>query len=114
MGEGLDLIERGFVQVNVLPERRHIARLFADDLRGCVLDDAGAMLVGPVGRADEVFRRLADAPNAGVALTRSAEELHHNAGQDRRFKKRPALVEQNDARLPGHSRCAIGCRVRDQ
>ena len=50
VGEGLDLVQRCLVQVNVLPERGHIARLLADDLRGCVLHDAGAVLIG-LGRA---------------------------------------------------------------
>ncbi len=50
VSEGLDLIQRRLVQVNVLPERGHIARLLADDLRGRVLHDSGAVLIG-LGRA---------------------------------------------------------------
>ena len=114
VGEGFDLIESRFVQVNVLPERCHIAGLFADDLRGRVLDDSGAMLIGPVRRTHEILRRLADSPDAGIAFARGAKQLHDNACKNRGFKKRPALVEQNDARLAGHARGAIGGRMGDE
>ena len=62
MSKGLDLVECRLVQVDVLPERGHIAGLLADDLRRRVLDDARAVLFGLVRRADEILRRLADAP----------------------------------------------------
>src|SRR5579863_6648836 len=99
VSEGLNLIQRRFVQMDMLAESGHVAWLLADDFCRRVLHDSGAVLVRLIGGADEVFRRLADAPNARVALARCAEELDHDTGQNRRFKKRPALVEQNDARL---------------
>jgi len=90
MSKGLDLVERRLVQVDVLPERGHIAGLLADDLRRRVLDDTRAVLVGLVRRADEILRRLADSPDAGIAFAGGAEELDDNAGQDRRTPAAPS------------------------
>ena len=52
--------------------------------------------------------------DAGVAFARGAKQLHDNACKNRGFKKRPALVEQNDARLAGHARGTIGGRMGDE
>jgi len=94
--------------------RCHIAGLFADDLRGCILNDAGAMLIGPVRRPHEILRRLTDSPDAGVAFARGAEELDNDTRENRRLEKRPALVEQNNARLTGHAGSTICGRMRDE
>jgi hypothetical protein len=80
VGEGLDLVERCLVQVNVLAERPHVAWLLSDDLCRGILNDPRAMLVRLVGSADKIFMRLANTPYAGIALARRAKELHDNRG----------------------------------
>jgi len=102
--ECLDLVQRRLVEMNVISERPHIARLLPYNLGCRVLDNAGAVLVGLVGCPDEIFRRLADSPDTRIALARRAEELHDDRGQDGRLQKRPALVEKNNARLLGPTR----------
>src|SRR5258708_31117483 len=68
VNEGLDLIERRLVQVDMLAQSSHIARLLPNDFRGRVLYDSCAMLVGLVGSADKIFGSLADPPDARIAL----------------------------------------------
>ncbi len=93
VGKGLDLVERRFVQVDVLSQRGHIARLLSDDLGRGVFDNAGAVLIGPIGRTDKIFGRLADAPDTCVALPSCPEKLDDDTGKNWRFKKSPALIE---------------------
>src|SRR5580692_8768964 len=81
--EGLDLVKRGLIQMDVLPERGHVTGLFADDLRRRILDDARTMLIRTIRCPDEVFRCLADTPHTRIALARGAEELHNHARQNR-------------------------------
>src|SRR6266568_8635863 len=102
VGECLDLIERCIVQMNVLAKRSQITGLFANDLRGRVLYDPGAVFIGTVGGPYEIFRRLADAPNACIAFARSAKQLHYDCGENRRLKQRPAFIEQDNAWLSIH------------
>src|ERR1700758_2812848 len=111
MCESLDLVEGCFIEVNMFPERGHIAGLLANDLGTRVLHDAGSMLIRAIGRSDEILRGLADAPNPGVPLARSAKELDDDASEDRRFKQGPALIEQHDAWLASCPGCAIGSRM---
>ena len=114
MSKGLDLVERRLVQVDVLPESGHIARLLADDLRCRVLDDARAVLVGLVRCADEILRRLADAPDAGIAFAGGAEELDDNARQDGGLQQRPALIEKDNAWPAGNAGCPVSCCMSNE
>src|SRR5215472_11589638 len=86
VSERLDLIQSCLVQMDMLAQSSHIARLFADDLCGRILHNSSAMLIGLVGCADKVFGSLADPPDAGIAFPGCAEELHDYAGENRRLQ----------------------------
>ena len=88
--------------MNVLAKRGQITGLFANDLRGRILDDPGAVFIGTCRVSLRNLRRLADAPNACIAFASSAKQLHYDGGEDRRLEQRPAFIEQDDAGLPGH------------
>ncbi len=80
--ERLDLVEGRFIEMDMLAKGSHISRLLADDFGRRVLDDASAILIRLLGSPNKVFRGLADAPYAGVALSGSAKELHDHACED--------------------------------
>jgi hypothetical protein len=93
VGKRLDLVERCFVQMDVLSQRGHVTGLFSDDLGRGVFDNAGAVLIGPIGRTDKIFGRLADAPDTCIALPGCPEKLDDDTGKNWRFKESPALIE---------------------
>src|ERR1043166_2454993 len=97
--EMLDLVKSCFIQVQVFPQGRRVARLAANDLGRRVLYDPGA--VGPRLRlgTNKVLRRLADSPYAGVPLARRAEQLHDLGREDRGIKQEPAFIKYRDAGL---------------
>ena len=49
VGKGFDLIEGGFIEVDVLSKRSHVTRLFANDFGRRVLDDAAPCSLGRSG-----------------------------------------------------------------
>jgi hypothetical protein len=68
--EVFNLVERGLVQMQLVAQCPHVAGLLANDFRRRVLDDSRAMNARIRFSADEIFGRLADAPDARIALAR--------------------------------------------
>src|SRR5438552_18933424 len=100
--------------MQVSTEGRHVSWLLADDLRGCILDDAGAVDPRACLGSNEVLSGLANAPNTGIAFTRCAKELNDLGRQYRRVQQEPAFIQDRDASSARSPRCALRRRMRDE
>src|SRR6059058_2375974 len=98
----------------MLAESSHIAWLLTNDLCGRILDYSRTMHSRFRLRSNEVFGRLADAPDTCVALPCGAKELNNFRSEYGRVEEKPAFIEHSDTRLPAFARRPLRGGTSDQ
>src|SRR5258707_928198 len=112
--EAFHLVQRDWIQIQVIHERAHVPRLLSDDLGAGVLEDAWTMLPRLELGSYKVLYRLADSPNAGIPFPRCPEELNNFRSECWGIQEEPALIKNDNARLASLSARPRCHGIRDQ